>query len=188
MSITVSIAFQQHSYSTVGNSIGEIWSVPYGPLLTAQRKYEYCNLPWTEEHWLENNSRRVPVICMIGIWRVWLIDEYFVCYLDCNYSTARKAGTYILAGKSAWRGWDNRCSQDIDFGWFDTLRCRVVRFGKVVVIQREGWVVVGYGERPEGGTPQLTSLLLLYFFTSRSWLLWPSRPLRPSGVFHGVLM
>ena len=44
--------------------------------------------------------------------------------------TARKAGNYLLAGKSTWRGWDNWWSHDIVFGWFDTLRgveCRLSR-------------------------------------------------------------
>ena len=53
--------------------------------------------------------------------------NWLIWHLDCKYVTARKAGDYLLAGKSIWRGWDNWWSQDIDFGSFDTLRgqCRV---------------------------------------------------------------
>ena len=78
-------------------------------------------------YWLENNSRRVNKDIL-------LCDRYLACmlncwiyYLDNKHVTARKAGHYLLVRKNTWRGWDNWWSQDIDFGWFDTLRglCRV---------------------------------------------------------------
>ena len=48
--------------------------------------------------------------------------NWLTFYFDCKYVTERKACNYLLDGKSTWRGCDNRWSQDIDFGWFDTLR------------------------------------------------------------------
>ena len=91
--------------------------------------YENCrkrsplwNMEWVG---VENNSRRINkdillcdryLNCMISCWKH---------YLDYKYATARKAGNYLLTRKSTWRGWDNWWFQDIDFGWFDTLQCRV---------------------------------------------------------------
>ena len=76
------------------------------------------------------------------------------------------------------------------------VKCRAsVRAGMVVVIQRVGWVMVSYGERPgDRGAPQL--LLLLHFTLSPTlflflmvelynWYLLPDLLLLPaSWRFH----
>ena len=75
-----------------------------------------------EEYWLENNSRRVNKDIHLCCRCLNCIVNWWICYLDYKYVTARKAGNYLLARKRTWRGWDNWWwSQDIDSGWFDTL-------------------------------------------------------------------
>ena len=69
--------------------------------------------------------------------------------LDCKYVTARKAGNYLLAKKSTWRGWDNWIPGYWLWAWFVLFECRgfrvfeyrvSVRSGMIVVSQR-GWVI-----------------------------------------------
>ena len=123
----------------------------------------YWNLPWREECWLENSSRRV-FYWVIRVWVVRLIDEHIIRIVASSWQHGRPVVTY-------WRGkvhdvvgitgdarifivvWTLRMRVLVGF------ECRVlVRSGLVVVIQRVRWVMAWHGEWPgRSVTQQLTS-------------------------------
>ena len=68
----------------------EIMIVEYGSGL-----YDYWNLPWREEYWLGNSSRRV-FYWVIGVWVVRLNDQHIIWIIISSWQHGRPAITYRL--------------------------------------------------------------------------------------------